>query len=85
MIKCVNPVGFGQCCCDMCRILSGWHRHWSSDCYYVINSKGIILRYDNHTHDFTFSDSDSISARNAVFCKPHAELVDSERSKFTDY
>ena len=83
MLQCVN--GEGQGCCDLCKILHGWHRHWSSSLYYVLNSKGRKLRYDLHTCDYTFSDSQSIRARDAVFCYEHAQLVDSERSKFTDY
>ena len=37
MIVCVN--GEGQGCCDLCKIINGWHRHWSSSLYYVVNTK----------------------------------------------
>lgn len=85
MIQQVSEYGFGQGCCDICRILKGWHRHWSTDLYYVINAKGKKLRYDLHTSDFTFCDSDVIRARNAVFCYGHAKLVEASRSELTDW
>lgn len=83
MIVCVN--GEGQGCCDLCKIINGWHRHWSSSLYYVVNTKNQKLVYDFDAQDFTFKPFASHRVRNAVFCHLHAHLVDDSRSQYTDY
>ena len=85
MIQKVSEFGYGQGCCDLCRIIKGWHREWSTSLYYVVNATGKKLRFDLHTGDFTFCDSDKIIARDATFCFKHANLVEEYRSKLTDW
>lgn len=84
MLLCVN--GEGQGCCDLCKIIRGWHREWSSMLFYVVNSKGKKLCFNRKFDEYCFSDSSNNEIiRHAVFCRKHALLVDSSRSQYTDY
>lgn len=44
MIEKVSENGYGQGCCDLCTILKGFHREWSSSLYYIKNENGVYLR-----------------------------------------
>lgn len=85
MLKKVSEFGFGQGCCDLCRITSGWHRHWSSDLYYIYNKKQKFLVRDVISGDCVFTDDDNDRYRLLAFCYKHAIMVDDERKTKTDY
>lgn len=76
MIECVN--GNGQGSCDICSIIKGWHRQWSSSLYYVKNEHGLYLRLQYDAACF----SSNTELKKLGFCYKHAQIVDSEwRSK----
>lgn len=80
MIECVN--GNGQGCCDICMHIKGWHRVWSSSLYYVRNKNGLYLRKIDGFGD-CFSIYEELPK--AVFCHMHAQQVEKQRIKQTDW
>lgn len=79
MLECVNGNGHGAC--DLCLLVKGWSREWSTFLYYVKNNKGLYLR---RFHDRCVFDSDTKLPK-VAFCYKHALMIEEERKHLTDW